>query len=76
VEKLQAFMKSSIIHVKFSRSKGEILSDGIAKIAFDHDGNMGVIRNITYLICLCLPSYDISCVVILLVVGWVVTAMA
>ncbi len=75
MEELRAFMKPSIIHVSFARSKGENLSDGIAKITFDHDGNMGVVRNITYLICLCLPSYDISCVIILLVVGWVAMAM-
>ncbi len=61
MEKLRAFMKSSIIHVNFSRSKGEKLSDGIAKIAFDHDGNMGIVRNITYLICLSSKLWHIMC---------------
>jgi hypothetical protein len=67
MEQLCAFMKSSIVHVSFSGSKGEKLLNGIRKIAFDHDGSMGLVRNITYLICLCLPSYDILCAVILLV---------
>jgi hypothetical protein len=65
MEEFYAFMKSSTVHVSFSRSKGENLSDGIAKIASDHDGSMGVVRNITYLIFLFLPSCDISCVVFL-----------
>jgi hypothetical protein len=52
MEELCAFMKSSTAHVNFSRSKGEILSNGITKITFDHDGIMEVVRNITHLICL------------------------
>jgi hypothetical protein len=62
-----AFMKSSIVHVSFFGLKGGKLLDGVTKITFDHDGNMEVVKNITYEICLCLPSSNISCVVILLV---------
>jgi hypothetical protein len=43
---LCAFMKSSIAHVSFSRSKGEILSNGISKIASNNDGSMGVVRKL------------------------------
>jgi hypothetical protein len=67
MEQLCAFMRLSIVYVNFSRSKGGKLSDGVAKIASNHDGSMGMVRNITYLICLCPQSYDILCVIILLV---------
>jgi hypothetical protein len=67
MEELCAFMKSSIVHVNFSKSKRGKLLDGIAKVAFDRHGSMGLVRNIAYFFFLCFPSYDISCVVILLV---------
>ncbi len=43
---LCAFMKSSTAHVSFSKSKGEILSNDISKIASDNDGSMGVVRKL------------------------------
>jgi len=43
---LCAFMKSSTVRVNFSRSKGEILSNDISKIAYDNDGSMGVVRKL------------------------------
>ncbi len=61
MEELCAFMKSSTAHVNFSRSKGEILSNGITKITFDHDGIMEVVRNITHLICLSSKMWYIMC---------------
>jgi hypothetical protein len=61
-----AFMKSSIVHVSFFGSKVEKLSNGVAKITSNHVGSMEVVKNIIYEICLCLPSFDVSCVIILL----------
>jgi len=52
MEKLCAFMKSSIIHVSFFGSKGEELSNGVTKTTSDHDGSMEMVKNITYEICL------------------------
>ncbi len=66
MEELHAFLKTSTAHVKISRLKGGKLLDGIEKFAFDRDGSMGVVRNIIYVIFLCFPSCEISCVVILL----------
>jgi hypothetical protein len=51
----------------FQDQRGKKLLDGITKITYDHDGSMGMVRNITHLICLCLPKCDISRVVIILV---------